>query len=99
MPRAVYIPTSLAVNPSLTISAVIAGIAIASLPSGRLADRVPVRRLIGIGGVMAALCCLVVAATTQFSLLVIVRFVQGLFVPALTTCWRRTSRAISMHIA
>src|SRR5581483_4795827 len=75
-----------AASASSTISAVIAGIAIASLPSGWLADRVAIRRLIAIGGAMLVACCVVVAATHSFSLLVAVRFVQGLFVPALTTC-------------
>ncbi|HZQ60410.1 MAG TPA: MFS transporter [Casimicrobiaceae bacterium] len=75
-----------AASASSTISAVIAGIAIASLPSGWLADRVAIRRLIAIGGAMLVACCVVVAATHSFALLVAVRFVQGLFVPALTTC-------------
>ncbi|MDQ6618208.1 MAG: MFS transporter [Pseudomonadota bacterium] len=71
---------------STTISAVIAGIAIASLPSGALADRMPVHRLIALGGIMSAACCFFIAATTQFPLIVLARFVQGLFLPALTTC-------------
>lgn len=71
---------------ALTISAVIAGISIASLPSGWLADHVPVRRLIATGGVSVAACCLVIAITSNYALLVATRFVQGLFVPALTTC-------------
>lgn len=75
-----------AASASTTISAVIAGIAIASLPSGWLADRVAIRRLIAVGGAMLVACCVVIAATTSFTLLVLVRFVQGLFVPALTTC-------------
>ena len=71
---------------SYTISAVILGIALANLPFGWLADRVPVRSLILSGGVVvcaAGLCC---AATSSLPLLVGARFLQGLFVPALTTC-------------
>jgi len=71
---------------SYTVSAVILGIALANLPFGWLADRVPVRSLILSGGVVvcaAGLCC---AATHSLPLLVAARFLQGLFVPALTTC-------------
>ena len=71
---------------SYTISAVILGIALANLPFGWLADRVPVRSLILSGGVVvcaAGLCC---AAAHSLPLLVVARFLQGLFVPALTTC-------------
>ncbi len=71
---------------SYTVSAVILGIALANLPFGWLADRVPVRSLILLGGGVvcaAGLCC---AATHSLPLLVAARFLQGLFVPALTTC-------------
>ncbi len=71
---------------STTISAVIAGIALASLPSGWLADHVPIRRIIAVGGGMLVACCLAIASTRQFDVLIGVRFLQGLFVPALTTC-------------
>ena len=71
---------------STTISAVIAGIALASLPSGWLADHVPIRRIILLGGTMIVGCCVFVARTERFDVLVGARFVQGLFVPALTTC-------------
>ncbi|MEO5698890.1 MAG: MFS transporter [Casimicrobiaceae bacterium] len=77
---------------STTISAVIAGIAVASLPSGWFADRVPIHRIIAWGGGMLVACCLAVAITSRFDLLVAVRFVQGLFVPALTSC-------IAAHLA
>jgi YNFM family putative membrane transporter len=71
---------------SYTVSVVILGIALANLPFGWLSDRVAVRRLILVGGVVvtaAGICC---AATSSLGLLVAARFVQGLFVPALTTC-------------
>jgi MFS transporter, YNFM family, putative membrane transport protein len=77
------------VNPSqasYTVSAVILGIALANLPFGMLADRFPVQRLILVGGAVVAACGLFCAATSSLPLLVVARFVQGLFVPALTTC-------------
>jgi YNFM family putative membrane transporter len=77
------------VNPSqasYTVSAVILGIALANLPFGMLADRVPVQRLILVGGGVVVACGFFCAATSSLSLLVGARFVQGLFVPAITTC-------------
>ena len=71
---------------SYTVSAVILGIALANLPFGMLADRFPVQRLILVGGAVVAACGFFCAATSSLSLLVGARFVQGLFVPALTTC-------------
>jgi YNFM family putative membrane transporter len=71
---------------SLTVSAVILGIALANLPFGVLADRMPIRVIILVGGVVVAASGLVCAATDRLYLLVGARFVQGLFIPALTTC-------------
>jgi YNFM family putative membrane transporter len=71
---------------SLSVSAVILGIALASLPFGMLADRWPVRSLILIGGLVVAACGLTCAATRSLPLLVVARFVQGLFIPTLTSC-------------
>ena len=71
---------------SLTISMVILGIALANLPFGRLADYLPIRPIILAGGLMVTACGLFCAVTQNFSLLIGARFVQGLFLPALTTC-------------
>ncbi len=71
---------------SYTVSAVILGISLANLPFGMLADRFPVQRLILVGGGVVVACGLFCAATSSLALLVGARFVQGLFVPALTTC-------------
>jgi YNFM family putative membrane transporter len=71
---------------SLSVSAVILGIALANLPFGMLADRVPVKRLILAGGLVVAACGFICAATANLGLLVGARLVQGLFIPALTTC-------------
>ena len=75
-----------AAKASLTVSAVIFGIALATLPFGRLADRFPARPIILFGGTSASLCGFLCAATTNFPLLVAARFLQGVFVPSLTTC-------------
>jgi YNFM family putative membrane transporter len=71
---------------SYTVSAVILGIALANLPFGMLADRFPVKRLILVGGLVVVICDGFCAATSSLGLLVAARFVQGLFIPALTTC-------------
>lgn len=75
-----------AAGASLTVSATVLGIALSNLLFGRLGDRYPLRPLILAGGAMVALAGLLAALTASFSLLVAARFVQGLFIPALTTC-------------
>jgi YNFM family putative membrane transporter len=71
---------------SLTVSAVVLGIAISNLPFGIAADRFPIRRIILSGGCVVAAASLVCAATRSLTLLVAARFVQGLFIPSLSTC-------------
>ena len=71
---------------SLTVSAVIFGIALATLPFGRLADTLPVRPILFTGGSVVIGCSLFCAATENLPLLVLARFLQGLFIPSLTTC-------------
>jgi MFS transporter, YNFM family, putative membrane transport protein len=71
---------------SFSVSAVIFGIAISNLPFGFLADRWPIRPIILTGGVLAAVCGLVCAATENLWVLICARFLQGIFIPALTTC-------------
>lgn len=71
---------------SLAISAVILGIALSNLPFGRLADRHPIKPIIAAGGMVVVVCGLGCALVEQMPLLIILRFVQGLFIPALTTC-------------
>jgi len=75
-----------AAEASLSVSAVIFGIALATLPFGLLADRFPARPILLAGGAAASFFGFLCAATTSFPLLVAARFFQGVFVPALTTC-------------
>lgn len=71
---------------SFSVSAVILGIALSNLPFGFLVDIVPIQPIILAGGVMVALGGLICAATGSFWVLIGARFLQGLFIPALTTC-------------
>ena len=71
---------------SFTISAVILGIAISNLPFGFLADRLPIHPIILVGGIMVSLGGLICAVTNDIWILIGARFLQGLFIPALTTC-------------
>jgi len=71
---------------SLSVSAVILGIALSNLPFGLLADRLPIHPIILAGGLLVALAGFVCAVTKDLWLLIGARFVQGVFIPALTTC-------------
>lgn len=71
---------------SFTISAVVLGIAISNLPFGVLADRLPIRPIIVLGSGCMLMGGLICAVTDSLWLLIGGRFLQGLFVPALTTC-------------
>jgi YNFM family putative membrane transporter len=71
---------------SSAISAVILGIALSNLPFGRMADRMPIKPIIAAGGLVVVLCGLGCALVQQMSHLIVLRFIQGLFIPALTTC-------------
>ncbi|MCF8056811.1 MAG: MFS transporter [Desulfocapsa sp.] len=71
---------------SFSVSAVILGIAISNLPFGVLADKVAIQPLIVSGGIMVAIGGLVCALTENFFVFLGARFLQGLFIPCLTTC-------------
>lgn len=75
-----------AAQASTTISAVILGMTLANLPFGALADRLAIRPIIIAGGVVVVGGNIICAITGSFTGLVAGRFIQGLFVPALTTC-------------
>lgn len=71
---------------SLTVSSVVLGIALANLPFGLAADRYPIQPIILTGGILVALGGLICAVTESLWILIAARFMQGLFIPALTTC-------------
>ena len=71
---------------SLTMSSVIFGMALSNLPFGALADILPVRWLILMGGLIVAGSGLFCAVTQDLWHLVAARWLQGLFIPAMTTC-------------
>jgi len=71
---------------SLTVSAVIFGIALFNLPFGFLADRLPIQPIILVGGLVVACGGLICALTDSLWILITARFLQGAFIPALTTC-------------
>lgn len=74
------------VTVSLSVSAVILGIALSNLPFGYLADRWSVRPIILTGALMVAFSGLICAVTRHIWVLIGARLLQGLFIPALTTC-------------
>ena len=71
---------------SLSVSMVIFGIALANLPFGILADRYPIKPILLTGGTVITATSLVCAATYSIATLTASRFIQGLFIPSLTTC-------------
>lgn len=75
-----------AAGASWTVSLTVLGIALATLPFGRLSDTHALRPLILAGGGLVAAAGLVCAWSDDYGLLLAARLVQGLFIPALTTC-------------
>jgi YNFM family putative membrane transporter len=71
---------------SRTVSAAILGVALANLPFGMLADTYGIKAIILIGGFVVSISGFFCAATKSLDLLIAARFVQGLFIPAVTTC-------------
>ncbi len=71
---------------SFSVSAVILGIAISNLPFGFLADRWPIHPIILTGGILVAVGGLVCALTRDLWVFIGARFLQGIFIPPLTTC-------------
>lgn len=71
---------------SFSVSAVILGIALSNLPFGFLADRLPIHPIILTGGIFVAAGGFVCALTKDLWVLIGARFLQGLFIPSLTTC-------------
>ena len=71
---------------SFSVSAVILGIAMSNLPFGFLADRLPIHPIIITGGVLVTVGGIVCAVTKDLWVLIGARFLQGIFIPSLTTC-------------
>ena len=71
---------------SYSVAAVILGIALSNLPFGVLVDRLPIQPIILTGGIAVAVGGIICALTDSLWLLIGARFLQGLFIPALTTC-------------
>ncbi|AGF76666.1 arabinose efflux permease family protein [Desulfocapsa sulfexigens DSM 10523] len=71
---------------SFSVSAVILGIALSNLPFGVLVDRVAIQPIILNGGLMVVLGGLLCSFTENFWFFLGGRFLQGLFIPCLTTC-------------
>ena len=59
---------------------------LANLPFGILADRYPIKPILLAGGTVITATSLVCAATHSIAILIAARFIQGLFIPSLTTC-------------
>lgn len=74
------------VQVSFTVSAVVMGIALFNLPFGLLVDRIAIQPIIMLGGCVVAAAGLLCATTDNLNVLIGARFVQGAFIPALTTC-------------
>ena len=71
---------------SFSVSSVILGITISNLPFGIFVDKVSIRPIILIGGIMVIVGGVICAISDDIWLLIGARFIQGLFLPALTTC-------------
>jgi MFS transporter, YNFM family, putative membrane transport protein len=88
---------------SLSVSAVIVGMAVTTLPIGVLVDRFAATRLMITGACVIAAAGAVCAATTSFPVLIAMRALQGAFVPTLTTsvaAWlSRTLPARALNVA
>ena len=88
---------------SLSVSAVILGMALSTVPIGMLADRYPARWLVLAGGSVIGCASIVCAITDDFATLIAMRALQGVFMPSLTTCtaaWlSRTLPPAALNIA
>lgn len=69
-----------------TVSMVILGVAFSTLIFGRLADMYPVKPFIILGGTVVAGAGIACAVVDSIDVIIALRLLQGLFIPALTTC-------------
>ncbi len=70
---------------SFTVSATILGMALSTLPFGVLVDKYPIRPIILTGGIVIAMCGAIGHYVQDLNILILLRFIQGLFIPALTS--------------
>ena len=70
---------------SLSISLLLAGITLGSIPSGILSEKYPVSYLAFVGSALLIICDVVCAFTSNLSVLVTSRFLQGFLIPFLTS--------------
>ena len=69
-----------------TVSMVILGVAISTLIFGRLADMHPVKPFIILGGTVVSAAGVACALAESIDVIIALRLLQGLCIPALTTC-------------
>jgi len=69
-----------------TVSMVILGVAVSTLVFGRLADMYPVKPFIILGGAVVSASGIACALVRDIDTIIVLRLLQGLFIPALTTC-------------
>jgi YNFM family putative membrane transporter len=100
------VQSQFAVGPSaasLSVSSVIVGMAVTTLPIGMLADRYPIRGLMVAGASVVAGAGVICAITASFPVLIAMRGLQGALLPTLTTCiaaWlSRTLPAQALNVA
>lgn len=74
------------VTASYSVAAVILGIALSNLPFGAMVDRFRIRSLVIFATFPIVIAGLLAAYTENIWVLIAARFIQGLFIPALTTC-------------
>ena len=73
------------VRVSFTVSAVILGMALSTLPFGVLVDRLSIRPIVLVGGLAVAIAGIIGSIAEDLDVLIGLRFIQGLFIPTLTS--------------
>ena len=73
------------VHVSLTVSATILGMALATLPFGILVDRFSIKPIVFVGGISIAIAGILASYVEDLNTLIALRFIQGLFIPALSS--------------
>lgn len=74
------------ISVSFSVSAVILGIALSNFFFGFLADIFPIHPIIFVGGISISILGIICFITHNFFIFIGSRFIQGIFIPTLTTC-------------